>query len=194
MRQQEITVSLGGGYPLDQAGLAKLIESYPGLTIIPFDAESPPHVLIWFLNGDQAYDLSLSQAITAVLFLIGKPDFQSLPQNISGLFSKEESSSSLAAAIRQVARGEQYISPSLALAYLESQQPQGLEKRNSAFETLSDREKEILDLLSQGQSNKTIAARLYLSVRTVEGHLASIYAKLGVHARTEAMLVAIESR
>ena len=129
-----------------------------------------------------------------VLFLIGKPDFQSLPQNISGLFSKEESSSSLAAAIRQVARGEQYISPSLALAYLESQQPQGLEKRNSAFETLSDREKEILDLLSQGQSNKTIAARLYLSVRTVEGHLASIYAKLGVHARTEAMLVAIESR
>lgn len=194
MRQKEITVSLGGGFPLDHTSLAKLIESFPGLSIVPLDENLPPHVLIWIVTDGQAYDLPFYQTNTAVLFLLGKPDFHSLPKNISGLFSKEESPIALAAAIRQVARGEQYLSPSLALAYLKSQHAQGGEMRNSALEALSDREREILELLAEGQSNKTIAARLYLSIRTVEGHLARIYSKLGVHSRTEAMLVALESR
>jgi DNA-binding NarL/FixJ family response regulator len=58
--------------------------------------------------------------------------------------------------------------------------------------TLTDREREILALLSVGLSNKAIAARLYLSVRTVEGHLASLYTRLGVHSRTEAALIALQ--
>ena|SRR3990172_4048464 len=194
MKQQEITVSLGGGYPLDRASLANLIESFPGLMVIPFDAKMLPRVLLWIVSNNQPIDLPPVQENTVVMLLLEDFDFQSYPENTSGLFSKEESPSALAAAIRQVARGEQYISPSLALAYLKSQQPQGRERQNSNLEVLSDREKEIFELLVQGPSNKTIAARLYLSVRTVEGHLASIYAKLGVHSRTEAMVVAIESR
>jgi len=194
MKQQEITVSLGGGYPLDRAGLANLVESFPGLMVIPFDAKMLPRVLLWIVNNNQPIDLPPVQENTVVMLLLEDFDFQSYPENTSGLFSKEESASALAAAIRQVARGEQYISPSLALAYLKSQQPQSRERPNSIMEALSDREKEVFELLAQGLGNKAIAARLYLSVRTVEGHLASIYAKLGVHSRTEAMLVAIESR
>jgi len=57
-------------------------------------------------------------------------------------------------------------------------------------EPLSEREREVLTLLARGLSNKAIAQRLYLSVRTVEGHLANIYGKLAVHSRTEAALYA----
>ena len=134
------------------------------------------------------------QGTSAVLLIVENPDFALLPQNVNGLFSKEESPGALSTAIRQVARGDQYISPSLALAYLESKKSRKREMQASPLEALSERESEILDLLTEGQSNKTIASSLYLSVRTVEGHLARIYAKLGVHSRTEAMLIAIESR
>jgi DNA-binding NarL/FixJ family response regulator len=56
---------------------------------------------------------------------------------------------------------------------------------------LTDRERQILALLGEGLSNKAISARLYLSVRTVEGHLTNLYTRLGVHSRTEAALMAI---
>ena len=194
MRQPEITVSLRGGYPLDRASLANLIESFPGMIVIPYDTKMLPRVLLWIVNNDQPIDLPPIQENTVVMLLLEDFDFQTYPENTNGLFSKEESPSALAAAIRQVARGEQYISPSLVLAYLKSQQPQGRERRYSSIEALSDREKEVFELVAQGLGNKAIAARLYLSVRTVEGHLASVYAKLGVHSRSEAMLVAIERR
>jgi DNA-binding NarL/FixJ family response regulator len=64
----------------------------------------------------------------------------------------------------------------------------------SVVDELTEREREIVDLLAQGLSNKLIASKLYLSVRTVEGHLANIYLRLGVHSRTEAMLMSMKVR
>ena len=57
---------------------------------------------------------------------------------------------------------------------------------------LSDRELEILRLLSQGKSNKQIAADLFISVNTVKVHVSNIYEKIGVSSRTEATLYALE--
>ncbi len=104
----------------------------------------------------------------------------------------DETPEALGAAIRQVARGEQYLSPSLALALLETRET---EVPSAAIDlsTLTEREREMLSLLAGGLSNKTIAARLYLSVRTIEGHFANLYARLGVHSRTEAALIAVQS-
>ena len=64
----------------------------------------------------------------------------------------------------------------------------------SVVDELTERERAIVDLLAQGLSNKLIASKLYLSVRTVEGHLANIYLRLGVHSRTEAMLMSMKVR
>lgn len=59
----------------------------------------------------------------------------------------------------------------------------------NAYEPFSDREKEVLDLLIQGKSNKQIAMQLGVSNRTIEFHLSNIYSKLGVSSRAEAILI-----
>jgi DNA-binding CsgD family transcriptional regulator len=194
MTRQNVIVSIYGGTQLEIAGISALLSNFPGIHVTPFDKNSPPDVLIWDYEPDYLFNYSDLTARTALFILIDEPVTDLPSIECTGLFSKNESPEMLAAAIRQVARGEQYISPSLALAYLESQKSLKRETQDSPLEALSEREQEILDLLAQGQSNKSIAGRLYLSIRTVEGHIARIYAKLGVHSRTEAMLVAIESR
>lgn len=195
MIRSEITVSVGGGHELDRAGLAALISKLPGLRIVPLEKNPPPQVLVWEMRTG-ADELPSVRSDTAILLLTEDADYESLPETVTGLFSKDEPPASLGIAIRQVARGQQYISSSLAIAIIQKRQEKSLliEPDISIVDTLTDREREILDLLAQGLSNKMIAARLYLSVRTVEGHLANIYSRLGVHSRTEAMLMAVRIR
>lgn len=192
MSRYEITVSIGGGHELDRAGLSALIASLPGLCFIPLESSPPPQVLIWDARTD-ANDLPSVSHDTALLLLTEDAAFDSLPETVTGLLSKDEPPAALGIAIRQVARGEQYLSPSLAIGVLQKRRKKLslTESQKSGIESLTSREREILDLLAQGLSNKAIAARLYLSVRTVEGHLANIYSRLEVHSRTEAMLLAV---
>ncbi|HLE89498.1 MAG TPA: response regulator transcription factor [Anaerolineales bacterium] len=195
MRLHEIIVSVGGGHELDRAGLSALIASLPGLRVVPLDKTPPPQVLVWEVRGGSD-DLPSVSSDTAILLLTEDAEYDSLPETVTGLLSRDEPPTALGIAIRQVARGEQYLSPSLATAILQKRQARSplTESEKSTIDTLTEREREILDLLAQGLSNKMIAAQLYLSVRTVEGHLANIYARLGVHSRTEAMLIAAKIR
>lgn len=201
MALNEITVSIAGGYELDRAGLEALISRLPGLRVVPFDNHPPPQVLVW-IRGTKSNGPARIAPAAAVLMLTDDAEFDSLPQTlalshvetVTGLFSRDESPTTLGIAIRQLAHGEQYLSPSLATAILEKRRATDslTQSEKSSIETLSEREREILDLLAQGLSNKRIASQLYLSVRTVEGHLANIYSQLGVHSRTEAMLIAVK--
>ena len=193
MVPQSITVSVASGRELDRAGLEALITSLPGLRVVPIDRNPPPQVLVW-LRDTKSNGPSFVAPSTAILLLTEDAELESLPETVAGLFSRDEPPAALGIAIRQVARGEQYLSPSLATAILEKRQATIAltEAEKSTIETLTEREREILDLLAQGLSNKMIAAQLYVSVRTVEGHLANIYSRLGVHSRTEAMLMAVK--
>lgn len=193
MAPTPITVSIGGGHHLDRAGLAALIANLPGLQVVPIENNPPPQVLLWSVCTDRT-ELPLTKPGTKILLLTENANEDSLPDTVHGLFSRDESPSALAAAIRQVARGEQYLSPALATAILQKHQsqPMGSTPELHVIDELTAREQEILDLLAQGLSNKLIASKLYLSVRTVEGHLANIYLRLGVHSRTEAMLMAMK--
>ena len=193
MIHNEITVAVGGGHALEQAGLSALITTLPGLSVVAIDRRPPPQVLVWIVStNSEAFPSPNTE--TAVLLLTDHVKDHFLPEMVSGLFSKDEPPFSLGIAIRQVARGEQYISPSLAVMIIESRQQKSVAPEPQVLDALTDREREILKLLSQGLSNKLIASHLYLSVRTVEGHLANIYSRLGVHSRTEAMLLAVKIR
>ncbi len=187
-----VTVAVKARYPLDEAGLKTLIANLPGVSVISLNSVPPPRVLVWDSGSGDLANLPSHAPETALLLIIRQAEHPALPSGAAGLFSKVESPEALGAAIRQVARGEQYLSPSLALALLEThtaESPSPVIDLN----ILTEREREMLSLLAEGLSNKTIAARLYLSVRTVEGHLASLYARLGVHSRTEAVLIAVRS-
>jgi len=84
-----------------------------------------------------------------------------------------------------------YVSQLLAAFAEERQQFEAVEEPPSLpsplVEPLSDRELEVLALIAEGLPNRDIAERLYISLSTVKSHTASIYGKLGVHSRTEAV-------
>jgi DNA-binding NarL/FixJ family response regulator len=117
---------------------------------------------------------------------------ESLKAGAAGCLSVDMSATDLAEALRQAARGEVYLSSKLARDLILNSVVDIEAERGPSYDSLTAREKELLPLLRQGLSNKQIAQSLYLSVRTVENHLASIYEKLGVSSRTEAAILAIQ--
>lgn len=177
---------------LDQGAIEALVATLPGLQVVSLDAEPPPAVLLWAPPHGQPTTAPAHDRATALLILTEEVEHLQQRPQAAGLFSRQEGPASLGVAIRQVARGQEYLSPSLALALLQrrGEQQEPAERASTDFTALTEREEQVLQLLAQGLSNKEIAARLYLSVRTVEGHLAHAYAKLDVHSRTEAALLA----
>ena len=129
--------------------------------------------------------LALAQSWTSEQAMAG------LDAGLSGCLSLEASPDELATAIRQVARGDVVLAPELTRA-LVSRLAAGRTQSSTHGLPLSPRETEVLELVTQGLSNKEIGQRLFLSLRTVENHLAATYAKLGVRSRTEAAVLAIQ--
>lgn len=157
----------------------------------------PPDVFV--LDGRVADDF-LSPVLTAFpqtrLLVVADELSESaalawLEEGVLGCIERAASLPDLLNAIRQVATGEVSLPQALALGLVTRMARQIPSKENPLPEPLSNREREVLILLGQGWSNKDIAQRLYISVRTVEGHLANVYGKLGVHSRTEAALYAV---
>lgn len=110
-----------------------------------------------------------------------------LKAGATGCISRDATVSDLARAIIAAGRGEIVLPPSIATqALLALARGEPLEA--GPIEPFTDREVDVLRLLGQGLTNKDIAQSLILSVRTVDAHLRNIFAKLGVHSRTEAAL------
>ena len=110
-----------------------------------------------------------------------------LKSGVSGYVMKEDAFKDLMLAIKTVSSGGQFISPSLAekMSCLRNSKAEG-------FAGLSGREKEVLQLISSGLTNKQIAARLLISVKTVESHRTNIMQKLGIHNTAELVRYAIK--
>jgi DNA-binding NarL/FixJ family response regulator len=97
--------------------------------------------------------------------------------------------------LRGVAAGEVYITPALAASLLleMSGAGRGAATPTDPLDELTDREREILELVAQGLSNKEIAQRLYLTEKTIKHHMTNILQKLQVRNRVEAAMLAQRS-
>ena len=121
--------------------------------------------------------------------------FEGLRAGAIGYLLKDVASEKLVEAIRAVARGAAFLQPSITgkvLAEFARLSPSLPPQAQPLVEPLSERELDILRLLSQGASNKEIADDLVITVGTVKNHVTSILAKLGVRDRTQAALKAKE--
>ena len=98
----------------------------------------------------------------------------------------------MAAAIHAVGQGLWVGAPGLVEGLLRFQRTGESSGEESLIEPLTAREKEVLQLMAQGLANKQIALALAISEHTVKFHLSSLYAKLGISSRTEAVRRGIE--
>jgi NarL family two-component system response regulator LiaR len=103
----------------------------------------------------------------------------------NGYVMKSADADDLVAAVRDVYEGKSVVTASLL------NQPQNLTSVANSPVNLTEREQEILRLAARGLTNKAIGAELFISDRTVQTHLASIYHKLEVNGRTEATMRAV---
>jgi DNA-binding NarL/FixJ family response regulator len=104
-----------------------------------------------------------------------------------GVLSLDASSEELAAALRALAEGLWVGSPVLMQNLLERHALPEMEDAEVVADPLTEREHEVLQLVAEGLANKQIALSLNISEHTVKFHLSSLYAKLGVTSRTEAV-------
>ena len=102
---------------------------------------------------------------------------------------KNVTSDELAAAIRAASVGKSTLSPEAAKALVQATRP-----AEQPLYDLTEREKEVLNLVVQGQSNQQIADALVISIATVKAHVSSILSKLQVSSRAEAIAHAIKHK
>lgn len=114
-----------------------------------------------------------------------------LKAGVSGFVLKKSAGSELANAIRAVHRGGLVLDPEVARAAVEQAGP-ATPGDADPYESLTDREKQVLKLVAEGRSNKEVAELLGISVKTAMSHREHVMEKLGLHNRTELVRFAIK--
>ena len=148
------------------------------------------------LNGIEATKRIKALQPSAVILILTAYDYEQyifplLEAGAAGYLLKDVSSRELISAIETVYRGEAVLHPAVArkvMQRLTKVEPTG----EHTSDLLSERELTILKMAAKGMSNSDIAEKLHLSARTVESHLGSIFNKLGVGSRTEAVIKAMK--
>jgi len=148
------------------------------------------------LNGiDALAQLRQGGDRTPVVFLTMHRDVafarRALEAGAAGFVLKHSAPAELIAAIRAALHGGTYLTPQLAGEVLESMK-EGRERTSDPIASLTPRQREVLQLLAEGRSAKEIAARLEISVRTVEFHKYQMMEALNIHNSAELIHVAIK--
>jgi len=207
-----ISILLADDHAILRQGLRRILESHPdfsvvaeaasGLEAVELARELQPEVAILDvgmpgLNGIEATAQILRRAPrTAVLILSMHNDeryvTRALRAGARGYLLKDSVEEDLVQAIQAACQGRQFFSPAV-LRLLESRQSlsPALAKVEDRYELLTERERQIYQLLAEGHSNKDLAALLGLSLHTVETHRTRIMEKLDLHSAAELVLSAV---
>ena len=108
-----------------------------------------------------------------------------------GYLTKDCSIDEVAEAVRMAANGETAMSPALAAGFLAEARKLDSGAEREEDRIITRREEEVLQLIADGCSTPEVAAKLYISQKTVKNHLASIYEKLNARDRTQAVITAV---
>ncbi|MDP2129028.1 MAG: response regulator transcription factor, partial [Pseudohongiella sp.] len=134
------------------------------------------------LNGiDAARDIQRRSPETHVVLLTMYDDdtcvFEALRAGVRGYVLKTQTSTDLLGALREVMKGAVYLSPDISDSVVNAY----VSKTDIKSEVLSERERQVLQLIAEGHTTKSIAAMLFVSVKTAESHRTHIMQRLGLH-------------
>jgi DNA-binding NarL/FixJ family response regulator len=139
------------------------------------------------------------RVVVLTTFDLDEYALEAIEAGASGFLLKDAPPEELLAAIRTVHRGDAVIAPSTTRRLLDHLAPtlrrdqaadQRRQRETAAVESLTPREREVLELMSRGDSNQEIAAGLFLSEATVKTHVGRVLAKLGARDRVQAVVTA----
>jgi DNA-binding NarL/FixJ family response regulator len=211
--ERNIRVLIADDHAVYRWGLRTLLDSEPGTEVVgeaatgkevlERAAELRPDVILMDiqmpgLNGIEATRriVDANQKIGVVILTMYEDDdsvFSAMRAGARGYVLKGAHPSEILKVLRAVADGEAYFGPEIArrlMSFFSAPKPPSPEE---AFPELTAREREILDLVAQGHNNAKIAARLFVSPKTVRNHIAHIFTKLQVADRAHAIIRAREA-
>jgi len=118
--------------------------------------------------------------------------FEVLNAGAKGYIIKKAAPDELVSAIHAISLGKSYFSPEISKMLIERKIETGqMQDGSITYKILTEREREVLQLVAEGHSSREIAEMLFLSIKTVENHRANIMEKLGLHNLTELIKYAI---
>ncbi len=217
MSVDPLRVLVADDHPLFRGGLRALLGAVPetelageattGEEAVALAAELQPDVIVMDLqmpgvSGVEATRrvLGTSPHVGVLIVTMFEDDysvFAAMRAGAKGYVLKDTDEEDILDAIRAVGRGEAIFSPAVARRVIDffTGVQAGAERDvpPRTFPELTAREREVLDLIAQGLSNPEIAARLYLSPKTVRNHVSNIFTKLQVSDRAQAIIRAREA-
>ncbi len=183
---------------LEREGLTVIAEASDGREAVELAASEKPDVAVLDvimpgLSGIQAArEIRCASPNTKTVLVSMQADYRNVLEGLrsgAGAYVlKSDDSRVLVEAVRQVARGNTYLSPAVARAI----SPHAMEGHSNGS-PLTAREREVLQLIAEGNATKEVAALLGLSVKTAESHRARIMDKLGIHDTANLVRYAIRN-
>jgi two-component system, NarL family, response regulator NreC len=211
----DVTILLADDHSIVRRGLRAMIESQPGMTVVgeaitgrevvQLCEQLQPRIAIVDIAMPQLNGIDATEQLkkrcpdTTVVILSMHADeayiLRALTVGAKAYILKDTAETDLLPAIDAVVRGRPYFSPRVADMLLDDHvrflRQRGLQ---DSYDLLTDREKEVLQLIAEGRSNKEVANLLNLGVSTVETHRGNVMQKLDLHSTAEIVLYAMRKR